>query len=66
MYSENIIKMAEAIDSSLTQTKGDAFVERMRASLPSLERKQIDSAKAAPTTELSEDEIKRRCELLHV
>lgn len=36
IYSERIISSAASIDKSLVQTKGQAFVDRMKESLPRL------------------------------
>lgn len=46
-FSDRILSTARAIDRSLRETKGDAFVERLYASLPRIPRKAKPKASTA-------------------
>ncbi|EJD53508.1 hypothetical protein AURDEDRAFT_110344 [Auricularia subglabra TFB-10046 SS5] len=57
-FCERILATAAAIDRSLRQTKGDAFVQRLHASLPRIPSSSAEE-KAAPVGNASEEEVKR-------
>ncbi|KZW03836.1 hypothetical protein EXIGLDRAFT_715884 [Exidia glandulosa HHB12029] len=58
-FCERILATATAIDRSLRQTKGDAFVERLHASLPRIPTSTTEEVTAAPIKNATDEEIKR-------
>lgn len=57
-FCRRIIDTAEAIDRSLAETKGDAFLQRLRASLPKIPGSTEKSAGEVRAGETEEDTVK--------
>lgn len=58
-FCERILATATAIDRSLRQTKGDAFVERLHASLPRIPSSTSEQVAAALVANASDEDTKR-------
>ncbi|KAH7105452.1 hypothetical protein BKA62DRAFT_689728 [Auriculariales sp. MPI-PUGE-AT-0066] len=59
-FCERILSTASAIDRSLRQTKGDAFVDRLHASLPKIPKSAgADTTSTAPAEGATEQEVQK-------
>jgi len=58
-FCESILSTARAIDRSLRETKGDAFVERLHASLPKISTSNSDNSAVTVSVGETEEETRK-------